>query len=457
MNFKRGLLALATAALLVFGLTGCFAIVTDSPSQQNLIGDVVVHTVACVTSGTNTDSCTDAGNSGETFADNAGQLMLAYRVPDGYGAPTQVNSTSGSPPLVMNQNASYASQLTGLAPPPSGEHWVGYLSQTLSPPAANQQYVFDTHFTRPPAQNGVPAGAPFKYLTVVGGRTVSPTDWPATRDVFCGTSFAGALGDSLIGGAYQTGTSDASVTECVDSPAVGSSDTALPGDTTLPTRDLAVAPGSAMASRNSTVNVPFTLNFAGASDASAVFTLASAVNGLAGATAKPANATFVPPANSSTVQNVAVQVPLKAPAGTYDVPFSATLANGQTRQAVGKLTVLPDTAGPHVTISIAKTRLRKGRSKGFRITVGCSEDCSLLATLTASSKALAARTVKLGSAKAKLPAAGKTTLTVKLGRTGKRKVKALVKRHRRLRAKLTIVATDALGHRTRASKRVSVK
>jgi hypothetical protein len=153
---------------------------------------------------------------------------------------------------------------------------------------------------------------------------------------------------------------------------------------------------------------------------------------------------------------VAVKVPLKAAPGTYDVPFSATLAGGETRQAVGKLTVLPDTAGPRVTISIPKLRLKKA-SKGFKITVSCSEDCSLLASLTASSKALTAKTVKLGSAKATLPAAGRKTLTVKLSRTGKRKLKALSKHHKHLKAKLTIVATDALGHKTSASKTLRLR
>jgi hypothetical protein len=139
------------------------------------------------------------------------------------------------------------------------------------------------------------------------------------------------------------------------------------------------------------------------------------------------------------------------------VPFSATLANGQTRNAVGTLTVLPDSEGPRVTISIPKLRLSKA-SKGLKIKVGCSEDCSIVATLTASSKALTvAKTVKLGGAKTKLAAAGKKTLTVKLNRTGKKKVKALAKRHRKLKAKLTVVATDGLGNKTRASKSLSLK
>jgi hypothetical protein len=90
--------------------------------------------------------------------------------------------------------------------------------------------------------------------------------------------------------------------------------------------------------------------------------------------------------------------------------------------------------------------------------VGCSEDCSLLATLTATPSALkAAKLVKLGSAKASLPAAGKKTLTVKLTSSGKRKLKALAKNHKRLKGTLTVVATDGLGNKTTAHKRVSLK
>jgi hypothetical protein len=449
MNLKRGLLALTTAALLAFVLSGCFVIVNDSPSQDKVIGDVVVHTEACVSSTAMDATCTDTGNSTRGIGDGEGQFLLAYRIPDGYGAPTQITSASGTPQLVMDANQSYVDQLTTLAPPPAGERWVGYMSQTVSS-VSDQAYAFDTHFTRPPAQNGVPSNAPFQYLTILGGRDVT-TEFPDTRALTCGTTF----GD-LLAGVGVVGTTTIEGTVCVDSPSVAPTDTQLPADSVLFPRDLAVAPGSATASRNTTVNVPFTLNYVGATNPAALFTLASSVTGLAGATATPANATFNPPSNSSTVQNVAVKVPLKAPAGTYTVPFSATLAGGETRQAVGKLTVLPDTKGPGVTISFAKLRLAKA-SKGIKVTVGCSEDCSLLATLSASSKALAAKTVKLGGAKASLPAAGKKTLTVKLNRSGKRKLKALAKRHKHLKAKLTIVATDALGHKTSASKTVSLK
>jgi hypothetical protein len=462
MNLRRALLALGIAGLMVFALSGCFVITADSPSQQNLIGDVVVHTEACLSSATSTDSCPNTGNSGFAFnsfgGTSDGQTLLAYRVPDGYGAPTQVTSTSGSPPLVLDANPSYVNQLTTLAPPPAGEHWVGYMSAPLTTPAVNSAYVFDTHFTRPPAQNGVPSNVPFQYLTVTGARENSDSmgsSIPSTRALNCGGTFPELHGVPVPGPPPVFPTDS---TTCIDSPTVATDATGLPADSVLFTRDLAVAPGSAIANRNSTVNVPFTMNFVGPADPSAVFTLASSIAGLGGATATPASPTFNPPANSSTVQNVAVKVPAKAGAGTYQVPFSATLANGQTRTATGTLTVLKDTTGPKVAISLAKTRLAKGASKGFKITVSCSEDCSLLATLTATPSALkAAKLVKLGSAKASLPAAGKKTLTVKLTSSGKRKLKALAKNHKRLKGTLTVVATDGLGNKTTAHKRVSLK
>jgi hypothetical protein len=450
MKISRALLAVAATGAMALTLSGCFVISSDAPSQENLIGDVVVHTVACV-SGT---TCTSSGNSNSFFGQENqspdGQLLIAYRVPDGYGAPTQVTSTAGSPQLEMNASPTYVQQLTSLAPPPSGEHWVGYISQTLTAPN-DKEYTFDTHFTRPPAQNDVPSSVPFKYLTVTGGRTVDGT-LTATRDVGCGSTF-----EDLVSDITEADMSGDGGTTCVDSPPVASDATQLPDDKVLFTRDLAVAPGTAVASRNSTANVPFTLNYVGAADPSILFTLASSINGLTGATAAPVSPTLNPGPNSSTVENVAVKVPADAKQGTYTVPFSATLANGQTRGAVGTLTVLPDTKGPGVTISIAKLRLSKA-SKGLKITVSCSEDCSILATLTASSKALkVAKTVKLGSAKTKLAAAGKKTLRLKLNHTGKKKLKALAKHHRKLKAKLTVVATDGLGNKTSASKTVRLK
>src|SRR5262245_60762434 len=117
MKLRRGLLVLVAAGAMALSLSGCFVIVSDTPLQENVIGDVIVHTVTCTSSVTSTDSCPDEGNSGEAFNDNGphdGQLLLAYRVPDGYGAPTQITSTSGSPTLVLNANPSYVSQLTSL-------------------------------------------------------------------------------------------------------------------------------------------------------------------------------------------------------------------------------------------------------------------------------------------------------------------------------------------------------
>src|SRR5262249_15175182 len=70
MKLRRTLLVLAAAGALAFALSGCFVIVSDTPSQENVIGDVIVHTVTCTSSVTSTDSCPDEGNSGEAFNDN---------------------------------------------------------------------------------------------------------------------------------------------------------------------------------------------------------------------------------------------------------------------------------------------------------------------------------------------------------------------------------------------------
>jgi hypothetical protein len=46
---------------------------------------------------------------------------------------------------------------------------------------------------------------------------------------------------------------------------------------------------------------------------------------------------------------------------------------------------------------------------------------------------------------------------VKINSRGKRKLKALAKNHKRLKGTLTVVATDGLGNKTTAHKRVSLK
>jgi hypothetical protein len=93
MNIRRALLVLSTAGVLAFALSGCFVITADTPSQLNTIGDVVVHTEACTSDATSTASCPSTGNSTWAFNSSGahdGQVLLAYRVPDGYAAPAQI-------------------------------------------------------------------------------------------------------------------------------------------------------------------------------------------------------------------------------------------------------------------------------------------------------------------------------------------------------------------------------
>jgi hypothetical protein len=105
-----------------------------------------------------------------------------------------------------------------------------------------------------------------------------------------------------------------------------------------------------------------------------------------------------------------------------------------------------DTSGPVLTLGVARQRLGRVMRSGLRHTAGCSEACALRSRIVLGHRAL-------GSAAKSLAAAGRTSITVRLTRTARRRLL----RMRRVTLTLRVQAQDPAGNTTTVSRRVAVR
>src|SRR3954454_14172015 len=100
------------AGLLVvpaIALSGCVEIQADTAAQQETIGSVRVTTTVCASNGYSQEPCPASNTNGGEQAADGGQLLIAYRVPDAVGAPSEITVTRGSePPLQLGLRPEYA-------------------------------------------------------------------------------------------------------------------------------------------------------------------------------------------------------------------------------------------------------------------------------------------------------------------------------------------------------------
>ena len=319
---------LGVLALMTLGLSGCLVIRSEVTTQLNTVGNVRVDTTFCSSDNSIASTCPDLG-AGGVAASGTGQAMVAYRIPVGATAPTTITSVSTL--VTVTQNASYSSELTRRFPPPATQKWVGYVSnpQTFNT-AGVLAFELLPEFTLPGAADGGPFVTPFLYRTVSGIRRAEP---PAltTRPVVCGATTTDIFSDL-----WDFGGGPVPTTTCFDSPSVAT----IPTNVTRSTRDLGVIAGgsSATTAPGATAQLPFTLKYSGTAIAGANFSITASTT-LPGAVPQPSLGNLAPPTDSSTQAFVNVLVPAGATPGTYDVTLTASLANGQTRIGVGKLTV----------------------------------------------------------------------------------------------------------------------
>ena len=320
------------------------------------------------------------------------QLLVAYRVPAGAGAPetfqaSGVAAVSGewhgvprgggepteqnvdltfrrAPEMDAQLNKLYDLAYEGLDDAPAivrpGEKVVGYISSQLPGPLVGKINV-KAGFGLPAGTADQPYAGPFNALTMVGSRIALTEDElrsgarsvsqlraargtdPDFEDVIGPDRPVECLDDELprpvrgVGDEFALAWCPFPTTVIVAEDPVEELEKALAG-VDAQTRDLRILGGEGFAEQGSAASVPFTLRGAGApSDAQLALTSGTA---LGGATAAPAQATTPFPGAGDHRQTVNVQVPENAAPGTYTVTLTATVG-GQTRTGTGRVVVLP--------------------------------------------------------------------------------------------------------------------
>lgn len=399
--------------LVALFLSGCVTIQSQTVNQPNGVGPVQISTVIDICNpniGTPPPKC--------TVPTDAGQLLLAYRVPNGTTTPDSFPGTTPTQSITFSRSSSLTSQLESLLPSGPGEKWNGYIASPVFAPAGDDTLMTVNPTFTPPN----PDPTTFTYRTVVGAREVDGSHL-STAAVDCGA-------DAL-------GVNTSAQTQCISSP--GSTGT-VNSDQHLDTNELQLSAGSPPSVYpGDTASVPFDLKLLGPASPLASFALGAAT-GLSGASATPgaANQALAPGDNA---QSVNVPVPLSAAAGSY--PVTLTAVNGpQSRSASGSMTVLALPAAPLPSFK-SKTVTASGSSATYSLICaggsGVIDPCNGTVSVS-SSKAVAAK------AKKKVLKFGSGKFNIAVGKSGKAKIKltkkGLAYLNKHGKAKVTITVTD---------------
>lgn len=139
-------------------------------------------------------------------------------------------------------------------------------------------------------------------------------------------------------------------------------------------------------------------------------------------------------------------------------PTGGGSAGGPTASGPGTVVAPKDTRKPTVSLTVARRHSGVATTDPFVIPVGCSEACSLEATLVVDAKT--ARKLRLGGRKATLArgswaVAGRAKTYVMLD--WQRRARSVLKRWRSFDARVIVVAKDTAGNATTASKAVTLR
>jgi hypothetical protein len=327
------------------------------------------------------------------------QVLVAYRVPQGFKAPASftakgksrvsvvfdptapvvdrggpnipshledVNVTFKRAPEMDGQLVEYLADALKVVR--DGDQLVGYVSSTLPGPLSGDLDL-DAGFGLPNATSPEPFAGSFNGLTLVGSRIAVDEKLIGGLPRAAGArALRGIDPEDVIGGlsadrpvqCLQTDESLPIVRGARRGPPsailelfglaycpmpdiaaeIGSDEDRedLLRGVDAQVRDLRIVGGEAFAEQGSTASVPFTFRTTGpASDQQLALTAATA---LGGATASPAQATTTFPAAGNHARSVNVQIPADAAPGTYEVTMTASIG-GQTRLGGGRVVVLP--------------------------------------------------------------------------------------------------------------------
>ena len=273
----------AIAAAAALALSGCgIDKAGESARQLDVIGDVEISTTFC-TSGDGdplSHACAPFSSS------YRGQLLVAYRLPDGSSIPYELTDDGGIRHFTWSE--SYTAYMRDTYPE-DGMYWAAYVSDPYTN-VAGDQYAFtlSPEVTLPNA--GTPFAGPLRYQVVGGYRTIGDMAGAGTAPVDC----------------------DDESTACTSAGVA-------PDDSLQPTRDLAVLPGGEppVVEAGRHVSVPFDLRFAGSGGAGVAFSLAASEGTVS-------EQTFHPASDSDSTVTVDVAVPADTEPGDYEVSLTAT-------------------------------------------------------------------------------------------------------------------------------------
>ena len=456
---RKRVLALLLAVGLAIGAAGCIPFVAGSPTagQNDVIGLLEITSTMCGTDA-NADDHTgcqngdvaggDAnGNSDfELEGDDTVQVLLGYRVPLGSDAPAAFSTDSepGPTPLTFTSNPGYASELQRLSPAPPGQRWIGYVSTAFDydvdpDAAASHRITVSPEFSLPRGADGSPFQGPFQWRQVAGAR-ISDDPGEAARAVNCDTDLDGLFDDTI----------------CADAPSPGT----LASSASESTRDLGILAGSAVTTgAGISPSVPFIAKYAGSATLNANFSLEASTT-VPGGSATPSQATLLPPADSSTPINVAVNVPPGTPPGTYGVTLTARLSNGQVRSNTNQLTVqaAQDKTRPGVRVTVVRGQsVAKVLARGLALRERLTEAGRVTDELFVSS-GLLARPVRVARKTTRFSRAGTKRVRLRLTRRARTtRARRGLLGPRRVTFTLRSTARDLAGNSRRATKRVRLK
>ena len=290
MRFRLGIMVAAALAL-----GGCGIDKADEHARQlDVIGDMELSTTFCTSGDTDGGSRACAPFS---FA-HRGQVLVAYRLPDGSSIPDALTDASGV--RHFSRSASYTAYMRDTYPE-DGMYWAAYVSDPYSTAARYQNaFTISPDVTLPGP--GAPYTGPLRYQVVGGYRQLAGGDDGATA-VDC---------------------TDTDSTACT---ATGVAD----HDALQPTRDLAVLAGAdrPAVEAGSHVTVPFDIRFAGSGGEDVTFDLSAD-------TGTPSQTTLVPGSDSHNRVTVDVAVPAGTEPGEYHVTLTAT-AHGDGDTVIRKV------------------------------------------------------------------------------------------------------------------------
>ena len=459
---RQGLAGLVVVA--AFAFTGCVEIKSDTAGQRDDIGDVVVTTQICASQ--IGSPCAYTNTYSRNIADT-GELLVAYRVPDGVTPPAEISVAGGDFSLRLPANASYATSLTTASPPAPGYKWVGYKSTDIPKElqGGGAPQTVTARFALVRGGDGSPYAEPqFAWRTVVGYRQ----DPDLARDVTCATPPHQSVLRDVGGISYES--------RCVDSPeSPGPTPVYTTDNPAIAVRDLGVLDGGTVtAEQGETLTAPFTVRATGDGIPDAELFASTTAPGTR---ATPVDSTFTPLAGAGEAP-VAVEVGDDTAPGLYDIRLSARVGAVERRTGTMKLEVVEatgETPGPSrptprtpntppadrpgdeppggdaapLIASFTPVRGQKlgaALRRGMRLRVRCSEACAARITLKRGRKTVAV-------AKGRRASAGVFRVRAKFRRRAKRRYRDA----RSLRLSARLVVTDGDGRTSALTRRIRLK